>query len=460
MLFTDPAIRPPIPAVQIDPRTGIHILEDGFPLDAPSDADLDAAGISLWARVSWVVYPDEDQFDEDAFYDIVKDFPELDDALPRSQLVFRRGDAEGKVNCIHLAVYSAPLDELVKYRELSENGKRSLPVDFSTSTEKRTLSIAPEEQFRALRSYVEGVTSVGVRALLTSGEQPGFDELWHYQVRDALQYVLPVSGVDDPIERDAIESLQRKFRFSLHQKTSVNFATFGFMTRDTRVRGIALPKRELTRIPAEIALFTGLERLYLRENRLTHLPDFLTTLTRLSHLDVGKNRLLVLPENIGHLAKLTYLDLRLNQIDALPETIGNLERLRTLRLEGNRIQELPESIENLTALETLSLDSNDFREISGSISRFRNLTHLSLSENALTAIPASIGELTKLKSLRLSHNALETLPESITNLKNLQILGLDNNPMQAHGEPFKTWIKTLLRKKCYITFPSSFSLRR
>jgi len=51
------------------------------------------------------------------------------------------------------------------------------------------LPFTPEELYRGLRSYTEGVAITGVRALLAVGPQLGFNALWHEDVSEALMRV-------------------------------------------------------------------------------------------------------------------------------------------------------------------------------------------------------------------------------------------------------------------------------
>ena len=133
------------------------MIEEGFPLDAPSDTDLDEARVTLWARVCWDNNRLRQPFSSNSGHRVW------------SHLVFKRnifGGFESEVECIHLAVYAGPIEELVRYYELSEEGQEKLPVDFSETTKFSPLHLSPEEQFRALRSYAEGIASIGVRLLL------------------------------------------------------------------------------------------------------------------------------------------------------------------------------------------------------------------------------------------------------------------------------------------------------
>lgn len=142
-------------------------LEDGFPLDAPGDDLLDALGLTLWARVE---VPSSGQ--------------------PRNRLVLRRGydsglptppgdDSSAKgvveaaVDCVHLAVYAAPLGVLA---DLAPSDQAELAR--STENNPQPVVLPPLEHFAALRSFAAGLADLGILAVLKmDGRALGFNEL-------------------------------------------------------------------------------------------------------------------------------------------------------------------------------------------------------------------------------------------------------------------------------------------
>ncbi len=337
-LFPDPASRPPIPPVIIDSESGIHILEEGFPLDASSDVVLDEAGMTLWAKVSW--NPGE----------YARSIPWYSGRMGvKSEMVFKcpRLDAgEVSVECIHLAVYAAPLDELTRYREISGEARDPLPVDLSETTKFLPLPIAPEEQFRAMRSYVEGIASVGVRALLDAGEQPGFNHAWHVQVSRAIDPILDECNPEKilPHENAVLFTLERLCGGQIPRVKDKGSVKFGYYVHDGHITHLGLEKHSLKSLPAAVGRLNFLRVLNLAQNVIESLPDEIGELTHLEELDLRTNRLTELPSEVGNLIKLKRLDLGDNKLTALPDTIGNLGNLQVLNLKWNLLKSLPETI--------------------------------------------------------------------------------------------------------------------
>ncbi len=151
-------------------RTGKY--EEGYPLDGPGDEVLDADDITIWARVE------------------VDPSGEI-----HNRVVFRReagGEVlEGIVACVHLAIYSASLDELDMIAQRDPGFRNMIQ-----STEGHPVHLPPEEHFFALKSYVAGLANVGIFNLLSAGVQPGFNEHWHRQAWDAIIRVVGPATLD------------------------------------------------------------------------------------------------------------------------------------------------------------------------------------------------------------------------------------------------------------------------
>lgn len=147
--------------------TGAYWLEDGFPLDAPGDELLDALDVTLWARVE--VAPD---------------------GTPRNHLVFKRGvgapggpRVEAIVHCVHLAVYAAPLEELVGLP-----ARQQAELARSTENARVPVALAPLEHFAALRSFAAGLADLGIKHVLAMDARSlGFNDLLVKQLGNALE---------------------------------------------------------------------------------------------------------------------------------------------------------------------------------------------------------------------------------------------------------------------------------
>ncbi len=153
------ALKPPPPPL---PPEGTR--EQWYPL--VNDPHLHAAGVEIGARA------------------IIKT-----SGPPQLRIVFRAGDREWSVECVHVAVYSGTLE--------------SLPpdADLARSSEKHPIDLAPEEHFFALNSYVAGMAATGIGGMFAvareAGDLPvGFNAMMQRQVMDAIVQVAPVVGID------------------------------------------------------------------------------------------------------------------------------------------------------------------------------------------------------------------------------------------------------------------------
>lgn len=116
---------------------------------------------------------------------------------------------------------------------------------------------------------------------------------------------------------------------------------------------LAIVGKKLTSLPREIAQFSQLESLYLRDNKLTCLPAEIGKLTMLRELHLSRNMLTRLPVEIGNLLNLKTLDLKINQLTRLPAEIGKLKELEAIEINDNKITSLPLSIKKLPKINGL-----------------------------------------------------------------------------------------------------------
>ena len=135
-----------------------------FPLQG--DPSLHAAGVEIGAKVH--VPPDKN---------------------PSLRIVFRAGDKEDEVTCVHVAVYAGSLESLPPDAELAH------------STEGHPIHLPPEEHFFALKSYVAGIAEVGLGAMFAIARDAkdlsvGFNALMQEQILNALFFVAPAATFD------------------------------------------------------------------------------------------------------------------------------------------------------------------------------------------------------------------------------------------------------------------------
>jgi len=147
-----------------------YTLEECFLL--PADPELQAAGVVVCARVI------------------------NDDKGVRNRITFYNSlSKKASVNCTHTAVCDLPLGEAAG---MLESGKAT---EFAKSLEgiSREVDLPPWEHFKALRSYVAGVTDMGISNLMQAsyaggdpGELPfGFNSMMQKQVMKAIGKVAP-----------------------------------------------------------------------------------------------------------------------------------------------------------------------------------------------------------------------------------------------------------------------------
>ncbi|MHA1732411.1 MAG: leucine-rich repeat domain-containing protein [Promethearchaeota archaeon] len=132
------------------------------------------------------------------------------DGRVRNRIVFRRGEQETSVTCVHTAVFEmTPSDALAL-----EGDPREL-IELARSTELRPVELPPEEHFASLKSYVAGIAELGVVNLLNASYASrevnpetlpfGFNAELHKQVVHALRTLVP--GVTRAMIRDLVIQL-------------------------------------------------------------------------------------------------------------------------------------------------------------------------------------------------------------------------------------------------------------
>ena len=185
-------------------------------------------------------------------------------------------------------------------------------------------------------------------------------------------------------------------------------AIITWMNRNSAIlaafKTLELSKCQLTALPAQIGLFTGL-----------------------TSLDLSHNPRLAIPVEIGQCAKLQRLNLSHNQFTTLPSAIRQCTHLKDLNLSHNKLSTIPEMITECLALEHLILCHNRFTAIPAIISQCTRLVNIDFSHNQITTLPDEIMDLNSLEYLFLSHNLLTTIPAKIGKHPKLEILDFSNN---------------------------------
>lgn len=158
-----------------------------------------------------------------------------------------------------------------------------------------------------------------------------------------------------------------------------------------QISNLDLSGRNLTVLPPEIGLLTGLEELDLRNNKLTGLPEEIGNLKRLKRLNAAINKLVMLPESIGNLESLEELDVSENKLTELPETIGKLANLSQFWLFKNELAALPEPMVNLVKITHIAPTDNPFKVFPIVLGAMPNLSSIMISEGFdTTTIPPNV----------------------------------------------------------------------
>ncbi len=115
---------------------------------------------------------------------------------------------------------------------------------------------------------------------------------------------------------------------------------------------------QITTIPAEIGVLTGLTHAYFDTNAITAIPPEISSLSRLQYLSIAENQLTSLPTQLFSVRSLNTLKLQGNQIAELPAQVSQLTALRALDVSRNLLTGLPEALTQLGAMDAFNFDSN------------------------------------------------------------------------------------------------------
>ena len=98
-----------------------------------------------------------------------------------------------------------------------------------------------------------------------------------------------------------------------------------------------ISKNRFDKIPREICMFSGLEKLRCYHNSIRIVPEYITYMSNLRHLDLSRNYIPSLPPEMCRL-NLVSLDLSCNRLVALPVDIGQMVTLQKLDLGCNSLR--------------------------------------------------------------------------------------------------------------------------
>lgn len=239
-----------------------------------------------------------------------------------------------------------------------------------------------------------------------------FDEIYKIRIKK-----VPYHGVElYQADFSALTALEKEFGQPIPLLTEGNDNGFGYQMDSGRVTGLYLSNRNLTQIPFDVFLITGLKRLNLSHNKLSEIPSEIGRIRYLTFLDVSNNQIENISEKIGTLMNLTELNLSQNMLVHFPNQYRKFTLIKKLNLSYNHFEEFPEIIFHMHELTDLIFHHNFLKEILDPITELSHLVHCDLSFNLLKDIPVGLFSLPKLQSLNLDANFLSqsSIPPEIT----------------------------------------------
>lgn len=145
-------------------------------------------------------------------------------------------------------------------------------------------------------------------------------------------------------------------------------------------------------------------------------------------LDLSKRELPRIPDEIAELSGLQEVDLEGNHITELNPALFELGAVKMLNLSENRLRHIPEGIASMRELQTLWLGGNWFTHFPHALTQLSELRELGLSREygALTLVPLieEMAAMTSLEALHLRNHVLEELPVALKSLPALRALNL------------------------------------
>jgi len=330
---------------------------------------------------------------------------------------------------------------------LSSNNLNSLPLDF--------IQLSAVTYLNLNGNKICGVTDQGLLNWLSAKNSEWFDGQWCATSEDisAVHAILAANGLDTVISQMSPKP----------------------KTKDNRISTLSLSFKNLTTMPDNIGVLTGLTELSISKNKLTSLPEALGNCVNLKTLRIDKNDLSSLPAGILNMDSLTTLALDSNKLCGLsPEMnafISGLDStweydqacalnandsiaIQTILDANGKSTMSPSSIVKtkyldqafeiyapeknfasfnipaivgLEKLEEIWLMDNSITTFPTGLEQLPTLKILNLDRNSISGIPESVGQLTTLTKLGLADNGFIGLPESIVNLTSLEGLGLNGN---------------------------------
>ena len=161
---------------------------------------------------------------------------------------------------------------------------------------------------------------------------------------------------------------------------------------------------------------------------LTEFPQLLYRCTeQLEILDLSDNQLCALPADLARFVRLKRLFLTNNHFEHIPAVLAQCPALVMMSFKGNRLTEFAAGVLPVQ-LQWLILTDNQLPGLPADFGRYRALQKLALAGNQLTALPDSMQQCQQLGLVRLALNRFDAFPDWLFRLPHLAWLALGANP--------------------------------
>eukprot|EP00331_Platyophrya_macrostoma_P013906 CAMPEP_0176422218 /NCGR_PEP_ID=MMETSP0127-20121128/9613_1 /TAXON_ID=938130 /ORGANISM="Platyophrya macrostoma, Strain WH" /LENGTH=268 /DNA_ID=CAMNT_0017803047 /DNA_START=14 /DNA_END=820 /DNA_ORIENTATION=+ len=168
-------------------------------------------------------------------------------------------------------------------------------------------------------------------------------------------------------------------------------------------------------------------------------------------LALRKRNLNQIPAEVFELTNLTTLILSFNPLESIPAEIKNLVNLETLHIAncGLYDNQIHDNLWELSKLRELDISKNKLTRIKN-LTKLTGLTRLDASQNELIEMPDDIGKLSNAEILNFRCNNINIIPGSLVDLSKLKLLLIRENNLddklekviQTKGLPgLKEWLK-------------------